>query len=225
MTIRIGDLERDLLMKHCSMLRSSPSEFINQLIREHIIKADPGYTEDEISAIAAKTGHTPGYVEKVLEKYRDNWKLQVQTLFRPSRARLSVAKGLQEFIDEKSPDYSELSVAIAQATGFRPTMIERILRHYPDNIELQVLELFKALSPRIEPDGSVTLKIQGGYSTYPLNSLSEFANLVRNDIQKLLPTEFDVARLTEMINDHELPSEQSFEEFYKKGTENEDDVF
>ena len=227
LTIRMDIVEYDILNQYCWNNHTSPSDVIRKMIREQLDVEDkiPFVSQDLILRISGKTRHSPLFVEKILNKYRGNWELQAQALFRTSPARLATAKCLEDILDDKEPDYDNLAIAISTSTGYRPIQVERVLKRYPLNIELQFLELFRALQPRIEEPGRVSLKIGNNRMGYDLNSLDELAQAVKASLAQTLPTEFDVARLTKLIdnsNQDEMPSDQDFEAWLKNLDVNEE---
>lgn len=223
MTIRISDFEHSLLHEHCRAHGITLSDFVCQAVRSIIILAEPEYSDATILQIAKKARRTPMFVERILNKYPGNWKMQVQGIFMPSSARISASTCLEDFLKTSDPDFTTLAVTVATATGFGPIRVERILKKYPLNIELQILELFRALEPRIEAPGEVSLKIGDSRNIYPLNSLDDFAKRVHTDIQQTLPTDFDVARLTKLIEEEQddMPSNKDFGEWLKEKGEQE----
>ena len=216
-TLRVDEIEYDILTEYCWNNRISPSDVFRKFIRDHLdtkkITIKGSSYETLIQRICGRTQHSPLFVERILIKYHENWKLQAQALFRVSDARLETATCLEDILDDKEPNYENLAVAISKSTGYRPTQVEKILKRYPHNIELQFLELFRALQPRIEGERKVSLKIGDNRQIFDLTSLDELSREVHNELRQTLPTEFDIARLTELIDksgQEELPSDKDF---------------
>jgi len=219
MVIRVDDIEYGIINQYCWEAQLSPSDVIRTMIRSlECVEDETIVTDDLIIKIASKTRHSPLFVETTLRRYRNNWKLQAQALFKVDRSRLETATCLEDILDDKEPDYTELAVTLSTSTGYAPMQIERVLKRYPHNIEAQFLELFRALNPRIEEPGRVTLQIGDHRIAYNLNSLDELAAEVQLALSQTLPTEYDVARLTKMIDDADqskMPSDQDFESWMK----------
>jgi len=214
MILRMDEIEYNMFTQYCWEVQLSPSDVLRTFIRSlETAEETTEITDELVLKIAGKTRLSPMFVENTLHRYRSSWKLQAQALFKPSPARLATATCLEDLVDDKEPDYTNLAVILASSTGYAPMQIERVLKRYPLNIEAQFLELFRALNPRIEEPGRVTLQIGDHRIAYSLNSLDELAAEVQLALSQTLPTEYDVARLTKMIDDADqanMPSDQEF---------------
>lgn len=227
-TIKLDEITYNILATYCFNNVVSPRGIITRLINDYLddetIEQQRQVSEELLLKICGKTGHNPLYVEKILRRFHDNWRLQAQTLFRPSMAKLEAAESLNDFIEEVEPCYDEIILKIAEATGYSPSYILTILKRYPSNLELQFMELFRALRPQIEENNQVSILIESKRIMFNLISLDEFAAEVKIKLQRTLPTELDVARLTDLIEStgkDELPSDKDFEDWLKTLSDDE----